>query len=167
MIFKGHFKICILCVFLLTCLLTGGCQVPNHSTQPLDERLFGTWTTAASRVKATLDAEGKPTGSVPVGIWYAFSQDGRYYRIARYMTFAIGGVAVEEGSFSTEQNKIVLSHNTESFFPDEGSPQKPKYRETIADSTLIYKFSDDNDHKILSIQSGDDQPEVQYFWCQD
>lgn len=164
-LFQWH-NLTIMLILFSLCLSCGCRQNSTSSTTTAtspDERLAGLWTTAKSRQTITLDADGKPAGEIPVGIWYRFDPSGAYYRVARYMTFAIGGVAVEEGRYRTANGEIALFQNTESFFPDEGSPQKPKYRETIADSNLIYQLKGEGSDMVLLLKAGPEQPEVEYF----
>jgi len=142
-----------------------------QTTQPengLDDRLSGAWTNEPDRTRVQVDQMGKPVGSVPVGDWYLFDGKGRYVRIARFMTFAIGGILVEEGRYQTENATVTLYDRTESFFPDPGSPQKAKYRETTLETVFIrYRPAVENSIDVLYLKSGADGEEVRFRRCVD
>lgn len=183
----------LLSILLLTGLLLGSCQYFQPAgTTPLtsatssasgattattattaaveiDTRLTGLWTNESARTKVSVNAKGEPEGVVPVGEWYAFAAtsaaSGRYYRVARFMTFAIGGVSVEEGLYATREGVIYLTGKTESFFPDQGSPQKAKYRVPLEDSVLLYRFADIDGKPVLHLRTAPEEPEVGFARC--
>lgn len=140
---------------------------PTQSEDGLDDRLTGAWTNEAARTRVQVDQAGKPVGSVPIGDWYLFDGKGRYVRIARFITFAVGGIHVEEGRYQTEKG-ILLYDRTESFFPDPGSPQKAKYREATLETVLIhYRLSVENSIDVLYLKSGANGEEVRFRRCVD
>jgi len=141
---------------------------PTQSEDGLDDRLTGTWTNESARTKVQVDQAGKPVGSVPVGDWYLFDGKGRYVRIARFITFAVGGIHVEEGRYQTEKGSVLLYDRTESFFPDPGSPQKAKYREATLETVLIHnRLSVENSIDVLYLKSGANGEEVRFRRCVD
>jgi len=130
-----------------------------------DDRLTGQWTNGDKIVKVVIGGDGKPVGEIPVGEWYNFDGSGRFVRIARFMTFAIGGIMVEEGDYSTENGVLYLSNRTESFFPDEGSPQHAKYREPLTDDSISfwYRISLEQNMNALYMRSDPGQSEIRFI----
>ncbi len=126
-------------------------------------RPIGQWTNATDGTVVLLDENGKPTTPVPVGEWYRFNADGSYYKVARYMTFAIGGVSVVEGRYTVQGTALKLVQRTESFFPDEGSPQPAKSRVPLADEAeMIWRTDRAGGVDTLYLSSGADQPEIAF-----
>jgi hypothetical protein len=175
-----HRSSCILLVGMLFFMLLAGCSgsgmtatqtaVPTTSVI-VDPQLIGLWTNRKDRMRVELDKQGKPVGhvpvgQVPVGQWYQFNEDGTYYWVARHMTFAIGGVSVEEGRFTESEGKLLLLDRTESFFPDKGSTQKEKFRSPIADGEIYFRLASEYSEYVLMIKTGVDQPEVAYRPCE-
>jgi hypothetical protein len=143
---------------------TTGTTTPPTTTQPvLDSRLVGVWTNKDATASVSLNDQGEPTGVVPVGEWYSFSASGNYFWVGRFMTFAIGGVSVNEGKVSLSGDQLNLKSRTESFFPDEGSPQQKKYREPLTDTSLIIRFEQKDGQEVLIVKAGTDQPEVTFY----
>lgn len=157
-------------VIMTSLILTGcaGASVPTQTTtaptqspttEPtpkpmIDDKLVASWTNEPGRLKVTLDSLGKPGQPVPIGEWYVFDAEGRYFRIARFMTFAIGGIMVEEGSYEAKSGVVRLFNRTESFFPDEGSPQKAKYREALGTAeTFYYHFDLEQSVDVLFLKT--------------
>ena len=159
-------KMRILPVLLLSSLLLGGCALQADSGPTPDPRLTGIWTTREDRLRVSLDDTGKPQTDVPVGQWYAFLSNGRYVHIARYMTFAIGGVQVEEGSYASTSEGLTLTGRTRSFFPDEGSPQKAEFRVAEdGDMSLVFRAAEEDGVKALRIRASAEDAEVLYRLC--
>jgi hypothetical protein len=175
----------VLALILLASLVLPACR-PFTTIQPsqsittqdtsdvLDQQLIGQWTTASKRVGVSITSAGKPVGAVTIGEWYNFRKDGTYYRVARFMTFAIGGVSVEEGRYKTadpglvEENSLLMLYDrTDSFYPDKGSPQKAKYREPADDQNLYYQIVTRNEGQALALQTAADQQAIDYWRCQD
>ncbi len=143
----------VITVFLL---VVSGCSV---SPEPL----LGQWTDHSDYQTVSLNDKGEPLSSVPVGEWYFFRKDGRYVHIYRFVTFAVGGVSVEEGQFSVGQDTLDLKNRTLSFFPDEGSPQKASYREPIPqDLTIFYRLETKNKTDILYLRQ-EEEPEKAFY----
>lgn len=141
---------------------------PTQSEDGLDDRLTGAWTNESARTRVQVDQSGRPVGSVPVGDWYLFDGMGRYVRIARFITFAVGGIHVEEGRYQTEKGTFLLYDRTESFFPDPGSPQKAKYREATLETVFIhYRPSVESSIDVLYLKSGANGEEVRFRRCVD
>lgn len=130
-------------------------------TPSLDPSLFGQWTNQVDRTRISVDDDGRPDGAVTIGIWYEFRSDGRYVSVARHMTFAIGGVSVEEGRYVLADTGLRLSGRTWSFFPDEGSPQKKQYREKQEDASLAYRLAREEGVDVLYL-SMSDRTEVRF-----
>jgi len=154
---------------------TSATTVPTPSTASkptpkptVDDKLVGYWTNEPGRLKVFLDGLGKPGQPVPIGEWYVFDSEGRYYRIARFMTFAIGGIMVEEGRYEAKSGVIRLFDRTESFFPDEGSPQKAKFREALtADETYYYRLDVDQSTDALFLKTNPSVDAVRFLRCTD
>jgi len=139
---------------------------PSQPGNGLDDRLSGSWTNEPTRVSVLVDQLGQPVGSVPVGDWYFFDGKGRYVRVARFITFAVGGIHVEEGRYQTENGTVLLFDRMESFFPDSGSPQKARYREATTEMVLIhYRPAVENSIDVLYMKSGTDGAEVPFRRC--
>ncbi len=135
---------------------------------PLDDKLIGCWTTDPDRRLVNLGDQGKPIGPIPVGEWIRFDSEGRYARIGRYMTFAIGGTHVEEGRFEASSGVIRLLDRTESFFPDQGSPQKAKYRENLSgEETFYYQWDAQSSMDVLLLKTGISADAVPFGRCAD
>ena len=159
-------KMRILPVLLLSALVLGGCGLQADSGPTPDPRLTGVWTTRSDRLVVSVDEAGKPRTDVPVGEWYAFFTNGRYVHIARYMTFAVGGVQVEEGAYASTHDGLKLTGRTQSFFPDEGSPQKAKYREAVdGDLILVFRTAEKEGVKALLLRVSAENPEVLFLLC--
>ena len=159
------------CLVLLTgCLApaatsaTSSTAVPS-TTSATDSRLVGLWTTEAEAVRISLNEKGEPVDAIPVGQWYSFDAAGQYFWVARHMTFAIGGVMVEEGRYGPARDGLRLYGRTESFFPDKGSPQKAKYREPLPETALVCRIAEEDGTEVLFIKSASDQPEIRYIRC--
>jgi hypothetical protein len=143
---------------------TTGTTTPATTAKPaFDSRLVGMWTNKDPKIGVSLDDQGKPAGTVPVGEWYSFGDSGNYFWVGRFMTFAVGGVSVSEGKFSQSGDALIFKSRTESFFPDKGSPQKEKYREPAADTSLIIRFDKQGDQDVLIVKTGADEPEVTFY----
>lgn len=155
----------------LTAQTSQSLPVTTASTAPALPALSGEWTTHQDRTGIALTQDGKPAGPIPVGEWYHFQADGHYDRVARFMTFAIGGVAVEEGQYEVRLTDtrssgqlvnpdvsfdLVLFKRTESFFPDAGSPQQAKYRSATTDETLQGELRKAGAAFRLALRSGQD-----------
>jgi hypothetical protein len=166
----------ILSGMLLLGLLASGCLQPGTTSAPttgptspptsslaIDSRLSGQWTNHKDRVSIDVNDQGEPAGEVPVGQWYQFDADGTYIWVARHMTFAIGGIMVEEGRFKMADGILHLDNRTESFFPDEGSPQQKKYRSPIEDGKIYFQLTKEANQDVLILKTGDDQPETIYY----
>lgn len=165
-------------VILLT-ILSSGCGIftPGTATTAtnstsgdtfvVDESLFGQWTTETTLVRVVLDGQGKPGGTIPVGQWIAFLADGNYYRVARHITVAIGGVSVEEGRYEAVNGNLLLFERKSSFYPDQGSPQKPSYRQPEDHENLQYEIKQTSASRDLILRSGQDDQGIRYSFCPD
>jgi hypothetical protein len=153
------------CVILIAGCLglsVSGCSKPTQPTGT-DIRLVGLWANKAGQIQIALNEKGEPATLVPVGEWFEFDASGRYFKAARHMTFAIGGVSVEEGIYTSQGNNLRLTRRTESFFPDQGSPQQAKYRGPLADEASVYRIDSKEGSAVLYLSSGMDQPETAFF----
>jgi len=141
----------LLLVLVLSTAVLSACTAAaaQNPTPILDERLYGQWSDQADAIAVDLNEAGEPVGAVAIGTWFVFHEDGSYERVANYMTFAIGGVAVEEGRYAVDGNKLVLTNRTDSFFPFEGSPQKRHYRTAVADGSLTFRFGTEDGKAVL------------------
>jgi len=139
----------------------------GSSTVVLDESLFGQWTTEPTLVRAVLNEKGEPTGTIPVGQWITFRADGTYYRVSRHITVAIGGAGVEEGRYEAVNGSILLFERKISFYPDQGSPQKPSYRQPEEQENLQYEFKQASSGRELLLRSGQDDQGIRYSFCPD
>jgi len=150
-----------------------GTSISQTTDKPVDIRLVGEWTTQKELQCVSLLSTGQPTGPVPVGEWYAFKPDGSYFRVTRFMTFAIGGIGVEEGRYRCQpsgsvagESTLTLYNRTDSFYPDEGSPQKPSYREPVADQVWLYSIVSVAGSPALQLRLNQDETAVQYRQAQ-
>ncbi len=140
-----------LLVLALSAALLAACtaSAAQNPTPVLDDRLFGQWSSQADPSAISLDSAGQPIGTVPIGIWFLFHENGMYERVANFMTFAIGGVSVEEGRYAVKGDQLVLTARLDSFFPFEGSPQQKHYRTSEADSSLSFRFGTEDGAVVL------------------
>lgn len=139
----------------------------SNATVVLDETLLGQWTTETSLLRVVLNDKGEPTGAIPVGQWVSFQADGTYYRVARHITVAIGGIGVEEGRYEAVNGSMLLFERKTSFYPDEGSPQKTSYRQPEDDENLQYEISKTATGRDLVLKSGQDDQGTRYTFCPD
>ncbi len=153
----------LLIALLLMLPLLAGCG-PRASTAgtSIDPALTGLWTNDPGLTRISLNDRGEPTASVPVGQWHAIQAGGRWYQVARFMTFAIGGVAVEEGTAAASGGSLRISSRTRSFFPDPGSPQQAVYRSAEPDLTFLYRLASENGEAILYLKSGEGEAETRF-----
>jgi hypothetical protein len=167
---------------ILWAILSGGCAIftpgtattattttssTSGSTVVLDASLFGQWTTEPTLVRVVLNEKGEPTETIPVGQWIAFLADGTYYRVSRHITVAIGGVGVEEGRYEAVNGSILLFERKSSFYPDQGSPQKPSYRQPEENENLKYEIQQASSGRELILRSGEDDQGIRYSFCPD
>jgi hypothetical protein len=146
---KRSFAVLLVLVLSTALLSACGTSAAQNPTPVLDERLFGQWSNQADPSAIDVNAAGEPVGTVSIGIWFIFRENGSYVQVANHMTFAIGGVAVEEGRYAVEGDRLLLSNRTWSFFPFEGSPQKKQYRTAQADAKLTFRFAEEDGVRIL------------------
>ena len=149
-------------VLALSLALLSACaaSAAEKPTPVLDPDLAGQWTTAADRTHVAIDAQGQPVGDFPIGVWFEFRADGTYFSSANHMTFAIGGISVEEGRYEAKDGVLRLTQRTFSFYPFEGSPQKKQVRTPQSDATLTYAIGSDADGATLSLVEKDSQAMV-------
>lgn len=84
------------------------------------------------------------------------------------MTFAIGGSMVEEGRYEAKSGVIRLFDRTESFFPDEGSPQKAKFREPLhTDETYYYRLDVEQSIDALFLKTNPSADAIRFLRCTD
>lgn len=155
------------CGFFAAGTATSATTDTSGTTRVADKNLLGQWTTEAGLLRVMLDEKGQPTGIIPIGQWIAFSANGTYFRVARYITFAIGGVSVEEGQFEAVNGSLLLFERKTSFYPDKGSPQMPSYRQTAENESLLYQISKDGSDTVLALKSGTDETGISYRYCPD
>jgi hypothetical protein len=156
-------KIVLFSIVLLLGIACSGCRAAGTTANGPDVRLIGLWTTESQQARVTLNSKGEPVGIVPVGQWYFFEATGLYWHAARFMTFAIGGVMIQEGRCDTIADTLIMTDRTDSFYPDEGSPQQAKYREAIEDETLLYRVVTENGVDVLYLKAGAQEQEVRYL----
>jgi hypothetical protein len=156
-------KIVLFSIVLLLGIACSGCRAAVTTATGPEKQLVGLWTTESQQVRVELNSKGEPVGSVPVGQWYFFEATGRYWHAARFMTFAIGGVMIQEGRCETANGEIRFLDRTDSFYPDKGSPQQAKYREAIDNETLLYRVVTENSVDVLYLKAGEQDQEVRYL----
>ena len=139
----------------------------SASTVVLDQALLGQWTTESSLIRVVVNEKGETTGEIPVGQWIEFQADGAYYRVARHITVAIGGIGVEEGRYEAVNGSVLLFERKTSFFPDQGSPQKPSYRQPEGNENLQYAISKTAAGRELTLKSGQDDMGIRFTYCPD
>lgn len=153
-------RIPLLVPLLLAVAVLASCAAAADQTPTpvLDPQLVGQWTTSAGRAPADIDDKGQPVGDYAIGVWYVFRADGTYFSVANHMTFAIGGLAVEEGRYEVVAGDLHLFHRTWSFFPFEGSPQKKQYRTVQTDATLTYALGSEGVVRTLDLAEAGSDP---------
>ena len=172
-------KTILIGLLVVSCLLAASCSFfasgtdtsattdTNGTTLVIDESLIGQWTTETSLLRVKLDEKGQPAGIIPIGQWIAFSTNGTYFRVARHITFAIGGASVEEGRFEAVNGSLLLFERKTSFYPDKGSPQMPSSRQAAENESLLYQITNDGSDLVLVLKSGSDETGVSYRYCPD
>lgn len=161
-------RLALACLLLIGLPVLTACAAATPTTKSgVDKALLGLWTTEANLTRIALTARGEPPESVPIGQWVSFDATGRWFQAAKYITIAIGGVAVEEGSVSAQNGQAKVTGRTESFFPDPGSPQQAKYRTAAPDLSLLYRTATENGEKVLYLKSGVNGTETRYRRCPD
>ena len=172
-------RIILISLLILLAVMAGSCRIfmpgtattatsgTDSTTSVLDEALLGQWTTESSLLRVMLNDKGEPTGTIPVGQWISFQADGSYFRVARHITIAIGGIGVEEGRYEAVNGSILLFERKTSFYPDQGSPQKPSYRQSEDNEHLQYEISQTATGRDLVLKSGQDDQGIRYAYCPD
>lgn len=172
-------RIILISLLALLAVMANGCSIfmpgtattatggTDSTTVVLDEALLGQWTTESSLLRVVLNEKGEPTGTIPVGQWISFQSDGTYYRVTRHITVAIGGIGVEEGRYEAVNGSILLFERKTSFYPDQGSPQKPAYRQPEDDEHLQYEINQMSVGRDLVLKSGQDDQGIRYSYCPD
>ncbi len=157
---KRHVSIIFLTVFLNLTVLLGGCSPAAGNG------VLGSWTTKKDLSCVQLDADGQPTGQVPVGHWYAFKADQTYTEVFRYVTVAVSGPTVRQGQYAVDGDRLILTARLESFSPDPGSPQQAYSNRSIEDETLIFVIENEDNAETLVLSQKDETGRIVFWRCQ-